>query len=125
MPYIHYNLEAKKSFSFWYDLWINGKDISDLFPNISIKDTKVRRVACVSEAWREGRQRLPNPLNDVTQEAWNEVKKNNGETIREDEIIWVPSKTSKYTIIIKSGWEVLCNKRQNVSQGHFGNENKA
>lgn len=70
------------NFSFWFDPWMEGYGIIDLFPSLNLKDTDIRKNTTIKEVWRYDRWNLPEPLDNITLQAWNEVKKvtleNNG-----------------------------------------------
>ncbi|XP_050233004.1 uncharacterized protein LOC126681506 [Mercurialis annua] len=62
--------------SFWYDPWLDGRAIKDIFPEINPIDSDVPRNAKVNDFFRRGQWCLPLPMDDSTEEAWDCITSN-------------------------------------------------
>ncbi|XP_050207779.1 uncharacterized protein LOC126657173 [Mercurialis annua] len=70
----------------------------DRFPNVNIKDSEVPKSTVVCKLWRRDRWRLPDPMDEVTQEAWDYVSNNYSISNYEDKVYWVPSKSGSFSV---------------------------
>ncbi|XP_050211980.1 uncharacterized protein LOC126662137 [Mercurialis annua] len=82
----------------WRSL-IKLRTLKDLYPEMSISDADVPKQAKVNEVWHSGRWRLPDPMNEQTEEAWNLIKgQYKIENDKNDSIVWKHGKSGKFSI---------------------------
>ncbi|XP_050229208.1 uncharacterized protein LOC126678347 [Mercurialis annua] len=85
-------------FTFWFDPWMNGEAINDMYPGISFIDTDVPKTACVNDLWR-----LPMPMDDQVETFWNRIRDNFVIDNEKDDIInWKCCRSGTFSI--KSAW---------------------
>ncbi|XP_050222570.1 uncharacterized protein LOC126672659 [Mercurialis annua] len=90
---------GKGDLSFWFDPWVNGKSISDLYPSISIEDSDIARNAKVKDLWKRGGWCIPDPFDEHTEEAWNMIRENfYVQEDCDDCIRWNPNRSGIFTI---------------------------
>lgn len=106
--FFRYQVGNEKNFSSWFDLWVEGKVLVDIFPDINIKEADIKKHAVISDVWRNGVWFLPDPLNEITLRAWDEVREIDGNLHRKDKIIWNPSPSGNYSM--KSAWNEIRRK---------------
>ncbi|XP_050217749.1 uncharacterized protein LOC126668603 [Mercurialis annua] len=98
-----YNL-GKGDIMFWHDPWVDGCSLLELYPNMVIEDIDVPYTAKVKDLWRRGRWNLPNPMDEVTAEAWERVRKFSVNSM-EDLVVWKHSKNGAFSI--QNAWKTF------------------
>ncbi|XP_050207768.1 uncharacterized protein LOC126657165 [Mercurialis annua] len=97
-PYFEYILGKGDRFSFWHDPWMDGASIVDRFPLINIKDADVHKEAKVCNLWKNGEWSLLDPMDNITQTAWDQVSKFKIEPDREDRVNWKIEKNKAFSV---------------------------
>ena len=62
---VEYKVGNGKDTGFWFEHWLNGKSVNDMFPNINMQDADISKRAKVANLWRDGRWKFPDAVNDV------------------------------------------------------------
>ncbi|XP_050229273.1 uncharacterized protein LOC126678417 [Mercurialis annua] len=57
--------------SFWYDPWLDGETVTEVFPEINPVDTDIHHNAKVSTYFSRGSWRLPMAMDEYLERAWN------------------------------------------------------
>ncbi|XP_050207881.1 uncharacterized protein LOC126657258 [Mercurialis annua] len=82
------------------------KSIVDRFPNISITDADISKSASVKDLWKNNQWAFSDPIDEATQEMWNQIKNNYCVTPGNiDSITWKAQSNGLFTI--KSLWRNL------------------
>lgn len=72
--------------------------IVEKYPTLNIEDADISKAVKVNEVWRNGVWNLPDPLDNVIEAAWNEVRRHTVIEGQEDRIVWKLTSSKKYTI---------------------------
>lgn len=60
---------GKGEVSFWFDPWLEGKSSIDRYPSLIFVDADIPKQARVKDHQRNGRWRLPNQSDVISEEA--------------------------------------------------------
>ncbi|XP_050238356.1 uncharacterized protein LOC126687844 [Mercurialis annua] len=112
--FFDYKLGKGSRFSFWYDPWLNGRSVTETFPEVKILDADIPKQAVVSDVWKDNNWMLPDPIDESTYAAWDHIKSNYRVNLEiEDVIRWKNQKNGSFTI--KSLWNSLNPTNSRVS----------
>ncbi|XP_050238122.1 uncharacterized protein LOC126687608 [Mercurialis annua] len=99
IDYFEYNLGCGDRFSFWHDPWPDGKALKNRFPSVNIQDSEIPKDAKVNSLWRNGDWKLPDPIDEETQNAWDFVTKNfKVKDNEEDRVRWKICRNGKFYV---------------------------
>ncbi|XP_050207366.1 uncharacterized protein LOC126656792 [Mercurialis annua] len=97
---------------FWFDPWVHGKSVLDVFPRISIEDADIPKDARIADLYRNGTWILPDAADEVTLNAWEFLRNNFIVNSQEsDKVMFL--KKNHFTI--KDTWKFLLPDSPKVS----------
>ncbi|XP_050232971.1 uncharacterized protein LOC126681477 [Mercurialis annua] len=84
---------------FWYDPWVNGNSIIDLYPVINITDADIPKTAKVADVYRNGTWYFPDAMDEQTLQAWD-----TGSSVSWAKLIWKAHIVPRHSFIT---WMVI------------------